>query len=284
MIVIIGAGFIGSFLGEYFGDRAVFLEGRYNSLETLEQALAPLNPTVVINCAVKGNPKSIEALEEGSADWKEHVQVNVVLPEWLALLGKKLGFRLVHLSTLMFLDWKGEASAGGFQEDSVPEITSRTSKYAKMKWQAEQRLVGSDAIIARIHLPFTWANNPRNLFSRLPGFGVFVEDASSMTCLDDFAEALDGVLERERVTGVIHFVNEGAMSFHDIAAHMQSQGLIPEGQVLPSISLAELNQVPGAVYQPQVIAQSAVLSGLFLEMPPLQESVLGTLHIMSMKL
>jgi dTDP-4-dehydrorhamnose reductase len=282
VIVIIGAGYVGQALKTYFGERAVFLEGEHHSLTAFRTALEPLHPKVVINCAILGTPNSIEKLEEGTEEWKAHYTVNVRLPEWLGELAQELDYQLVHLSTLMFLDWGVESGPDGlprllFNNDGFDEDngtpSGELSKYARMKWDAEQKLTGNKrALITRLHLPFSGVPNPRNLLTRMQHFTSFVEDQSSMTDLDAFPALVEKLIAAG-VSGPVNCVNPGVISFYEIAEMMQEHGLIPKDQILEKSNLTQLNETraPGTAYQPRVVAHSRRLAELGIVQPPIQE-------------
>src|ERR1051326_4406984 len=167
VIVIVGAGFVGHLVKRHLGDEATLLKGYFRSIDDLRTALKPLQPTAVINSALLGTTASIEKIAPTGPEWTEHVISNVLLPEWLALLAEELNYRLVHFSTLMFLDWPGELNNGdhsGYNEvTGLVKNTAGLPMYTLMKWWAEQRLIlqrpsvinPERIIVIRMHLLFS---------------------------------------------------------------------------------------------------------------------------------
>ena len=80
------------------------------NLSRLADVLEAVQPTIVVNCVGVLNAKVDEGL--GRA-----IFINSYLPHWLAQMGDKLGFRLIHLST----DCVFSGATGRYTEASEPD-------------------------------------------------------------------------------------------------------------------------------------------------------------------
>jgi len=134
----------------------------YNIDATVERELAGLlgkvKPDVVVN-AIK------PALSTDGMEQKMELtnQVNAELPERLARLQKKYGYKLVHLST----DWVYEGKEGvTYNEDSQ---TASQNHYTYTKLVAEEKVVAlsSDYLILRTEGVFGLDERGSNTFMRL---------------------------------------------------------------------------------------------------------------------
>jgi dTDP-4-dehydrorhamnose reductase len=281
VIVIVGAGFVGHLVKSHLGDQAMLLTGYFRSIHDLRTALKPLRPTVVINSALLGTSASIEKLAPSSPEWTEHVLSNVLLPEWLALLAEELDYRLVHFSTLMFLDWPGELNNGdtsGYNEvTGLVKNPAGLPVYTLMKWWAEQRLIHQRPsavnperiMIIRMHLLFSGIPHQRNLFSRMPRFTSFTTEPVSMTDMDGCIRVIGQLLAEPKAAGIFHCVNPGYLAPLRVAEIMQEEGLIPAGQVLGRSTLAKIAQDSG-IPQPRVVAHSSRLPEFGITMEPIE--------------
>ncbi len=89
----------------------------------LEKVIKKCSPDVIVNCAgilVKNSQKLVESA----------IEINSCLPNYLSQLTKKLGFRLIHIST----DCVFNGEKGNYKESEIPNANDI---YGKTKWLGE---------------------------------------------------------------------------------------------------------------------------------------------------
>ncbi|MFK5950676.1 MAG: SDR family oxidoreductase [Methylococcales bacterium] len=121
-LVVLGcAGMAGHIVAEYLESKdgcevygIARSEGRFvthvtdvTDFDVLESILKEIQPDFVINCIGV-------LVSQSSDDICSAIQINSYLPHYLARLGKKLGFKLIHIST----DCVFSGKEGGYREDS----------------------------------------------------------------------------------------------------------------------------------------------------------------------
>lgn len=103
-----------------FEDRRVLQGVDVTRLDTVEQALAHVQPTAVVNCI--GVVKQLAAAKDPVTS----IGVNALFPHQLARLCGARGVRLVHIST----DCVFAGTRGGYRED---DVTDASDLYGKTK-------------------------------------------------------------------------------------------------------------------------------------------------------
>jgi dTDP-4-dehydrorhamnose reductase len=188
-IIIVGKGYIGTFIGKALGIEPVAL----SDAPDLSQA------TVINAVGFCGSP-NIDECEDHPQ--RTHV-ANVEVPLQLAPACK----HLIHLSSGCLFDGDGP-----FSEEDEPNLVR--SVYTRTKREAELRLLYfSNVAILRIRMPLDATPHPRNLITKVSAYSRVIDRQNSVTWLPDLAEALKGLL---LYRGIVHVVNRDTVSPHEL--------------------------------------------------------------------
>jgi dTDP-4-dehydrorhamnose reductase len=208
-----GGGQLASDLQDLLGDDAVSLthaELDIDDADSIDRAFAEHRPDVVFNCAAFHNVDQCE--REPDQSWTTNVRAVMELA--------KRDAKLVHLSTNYVFDGRREEPYG---EDDLP---SPRSVYALTKLAGEYAALGygDDSLVVRSGGLYGFAGNASkggNFVQRMIGrakeqgqLKMVADQRLQPTFTHDLARALVDAVERD-ATGVLHLVNEGAMSWYD---------------------------------------------------------------------
>jgi dTDP-4-dehydrorhamnose reductase len=208
-----GGGQLASDLQDLLGDDAVSLthaELDIDDADSIDRAFAEHRPDAVFNCAAFHNVDQCE--REPDQSWTTNVRAVMELARRDA--------KLVHLSTNYVFDGRREEPYG---EDDLP---SPRSVYALTKLAGEYAALGygDDSLVVRSGGLYGFAGNASkggNFVQRMIGrakeqgqLKMVADQRLQPTFTHDLARALVDAVERD-ATGVLHLVNEGAMSWYD---------------------------------------------------------------------
>jgi dTDP-4-dehydrorhamnose reductase len=235
MILILGAtGYVGSALCN-------FLEANKEPYTTyavrfpfdrgeLKRHIIKNSVDAVINCAgFTGKPNVDECEKEGLKI--ECLNANALLPHMVAEVCNDLRCRLVHVSSgCIFTDAmcdKGHRPSFEFTEDDKPNFTftdNNCSWYSGTKALGEH-LLGNDACIARLRIPFNGDINPRNYISKLIQYPKLLNATNSFSQLDEFVAGLFQ-LSTAYFNGPINLTQPGYMTTIEVVELLRKYNLL----------------------------------------------------------
>lgn len=219
-----GGGQLASDLVTVLGDDAVALSHSELDIDVPEQidrAFEEHRPDVVFNCAAFHNVDQCE--REPDQSWATNVRAVMELAKRPA--------KLVHLSTNYVFDGRREEPYG---EEDLP---SPRSVYALTKLAGEYAALGyaEDSLVVRSGGLYGFAGNASkggNFVQRMIGrareqsqLKMVADQRLQPTFTLDLAKALADAVERD-ATGVLHLVNEGAMSWYDFTVAIMENAAI----------------------------------------------------------
>ena len=242
-----GGGQLASDLVTLLGDDAVALSHSELDIDdpaAIDRAFEEHRPDVVFNCAAFHNVDQCE--REPDQSFATNVRAVMELAKRPA--------KLVQLSTNYVFDGRRDEPYG---EDDLP---SPRSVYALTKLAGEYAALGyaEDSLVVRSGGLYGFAGNASkggNFVQRMlgrargdgthpPSLKMVADQVLQPTFTEDLAKALVEAVQRD-ATGVLHLVNEGAMSWYDFTvAIMENAGIdVPIEQVTTTIP-------PGGVDRP----------------------------------
>ena len=171
----------------------------------------------IINCA------AYTAVDRAESDAERCLQINRDAVGHLATAARKVGARIIHISTDYVFD--GRATRP-YREDDTP---SPTSVYGRTKLAGEQillRELPTDAVILRTAWLYSEVGNNfvktmLRLGAERPEIRVVNDQLGSPTYAGDLAEAVLHILTAPTFhPGIYHYTNEGTCSWYDFARHI----------------------------------------------------------------
>ena len=183
--------------------------------EALERLIGRARPEVVVN-AVKP-ALSTDRMEEERELTSE---LNARLPERLAKMQKKHGYRLVQIST----DWVYEGKQGEEYDEDSPLKAS--NHYAATKLEAEKAIMknAADYLIVRTEGVFGIDEKGSNIFMRLrkavetgEEFQAATDQYSQPICGMELARVIRGLIEKG-AKGIFNVVGPTYVSRYEFAA------------------------------------------------------------------
>ena len=181
---------------------------------------AQLNPDVIINAA------AYTAVDQAEKDYDLAYAVNCTGVKNLALGARKVGARVIHVSTDYV--FAGDAH----QPYLTSDLTDPQGAYGKTKLAGEEALfevLGDQAVVVRTAWVYSiFATNFVKTMLRLmadrPELGIIADQIGSPTSTTDLAKCLWQMAEQSEISGLYHFTNSGVASWYDFAVAIRSQG------------------------------------------------------------
>lgn len=267
MIVVIGAhGMLGRDLMTLLGDRAVGLDLPaidITDLFSVQEALAPLAPSVVINCAAFTN---VDACEQ---EVDRALQVNAEGVAYLAMVTAGLKAKLVHISTDYVFD-------GQKQTPYLPDDLQRPINiYGESKLAGELNTdINPDNLVIRTQ--WLYGHHGSNFVETIirvakeRGTVAVVDDQfGTPTWTVDLCQGIMALVDAGQ-RGVFHCVNGGSTSWYGFAEEILRQTAIP--CTLSRQSSADL-QRPARRPAHAVLDTSSLTEATGYAPPPWQESL-----------
>jgi dTDP-4-dehydrorhamnose reductase len=235
MILILGAtGYVGSALSKFLdanGEPYTTYTVRFPfDRSEFKRHIIKNSVDVVINCAgFTGKPNVDECEKEGLKI--ECLNANALLPHMVTEVCNDLRCRLVHVSSgCIFTDAmcdKGHKPSFEFTEDDKPNFTfadNNCSWYSGTKALGED-LLGNDACIARLRIPFNGDINPRNYISKLIQYPKLLNATNSFSQLDEFVAGLFQ-LSTAYFNGPINLTQPGYMTTIEVVELLRKYNLL----------------------------------------------------------
>ena len=203
----------------------------YSAPGVLTAALQADRPEFLINAAGYTGKPNVDACELHQA---ECLFGNAVLPGRIAEACAAAGVPWGHVSSGCI--YSGTRADGrGFTEEDPANFTFRTnhcSFYSGTKALGEEVLAGRpDLFIWRLRIPFDHRDNPRNYLTKLMRYPRLLEATNSISQLDEFAAATFACWEQRIPFGTYNVTNPGAITTHEVVAHILQSGVHPKDYV-----------------------------------------------------
>jgi dTDP-4-dehydrorhamnose reductase len=279
-VLVTGAGgLLGSAIVEEFGRDHDVHAAAHSALDitdadAVRAAVAAIRPDTIINCAAYND---VDGAESHAV---EALRLNALAVRALAVAARDVGATLVHYSTDFVFD--GKASRPYVEDDPVnPRSTYAASKLLGEWFAADaprhyvlrvESLYGGPGLAAGAR-----RGSLDTLVSRMIAgetVPVFVDRTVTTSFTPDIAAATRGALERRLPSGVYHCVNEGPVSWRDVAS--EAAGHLGLELKMRDLTLEMLN---AAAARPRYSALSpARLASFGVVMPPWRDALLRHLR------
>jgi len=218
MILIYGSsGFIGSHIV-----RELCSESTYNfsfmcsktriwNYDNIYEELKLYKPTSVINATGYPTPGNIDFYEENIENKSSLILTNTAGNIILADICNKLNIHYVAImSGCIYNSYNNGTYIRKFNEKSKPNF--QESLYSKNRVITEDLLsIYNNICILRIRMPVSSFMHKKSLINKLINYKDITNIPNSITILDDCVKKIPYIL-KEKMTGIINLVNEGAIT------------------------------------------------------------------------
>ena len=180
-----------------------------------------LTPDVIVNAA------AYTAVDNAESEAEFASSVNVDGPRNIAAAARRIGARVIHISTDFVFDGHAEAP---YQPDA---LTSPLSVYGRTKRDGEKAVLETmpeDSIVVRTAWLYSkTGNNFVKTMLRLMREGeelkVVADQFGTPTWADSLAIALWAISQQPELSGVFHWTDGGETSWHRFAVAIQAEAL-----------------------------------------------------------
>ena len=246
-ILILGRGFIGTNLSNYFDgndvQHSIYSNSMldYNDKEVFSKFLNDNKDKflAVINTSGYTGRPNVDGCETNKEDcWK----YNVTCPLNVLEVSNDHKLPVIHVSSGCIYSGYDKV----YTEEDVPDFglfSNDSSFYSKCKHACELMMDGYCAYILRIRIPFTNTFVPKNYFTKLFKYNDLIDMPNSVTSVTDFNNFMFRFLHliRDLPGGIYNTVNPGSIKASDVISVMKKYGI--ENPNWNFIDVKDLNTV-----------------------------------------
>jgi dTDP-4-dehydrorhamnose reductase len=232
-ILILGKGYIGTFLYNYLKDKGLKVkllsktDINYNDYYIFSNYLLFEKPSYVINCSgFTGIPNIDQAEELKDQCWFFNTQGPVNTNR--ACRSKRVNY--IHLSSGCV--YSGYSKR--FTEEDTPNfgLFNESSFYSKSK-HAYETLAGDYGMTVRIRMPYCSLTNERSYLNKILKFNKLLDIVNSRTSLHDLSSFLYYFIDnsfRPNYFGILNFTSKEPLLPTQIISLVEDYGKLPEGR------------------------------------------------------
>ena len=188
--------------------------------DQVDQTVGAEKPAVIVNAS------AYTAVDRAEEDVELSFRVNATGPRHLALAAKKIGARLIHVST----DYVFDGSACTPYAPDAP--CSPLGVYGKSKREGECNVLDvlDDAVIIRTAWLYSqYANNFVKTMLRLmkekPELKVVADQIGGPTWATTLAGAIWQIVAKPDLKGILHWTDAGVASWYDFAVAISEEAV-----------------------------------------------------------
>ena len=179
------------------------------------------NIDCIINCAAY----TAVDLAENEPDMA--FRINVTGAENLGQLAKRIGARLIHISTDYVFDGNSD------RPYRIDDATSPTSAYGRSKLEGEKAILTENKNTVIIRTAWLYGRTGQNFVTTMLGLmanqnkiSVVDDQHGSPTLADDLARAIVKIAKTDDgAKGIYHFTNSGETTWFEFASHIYELAL-----------------------------------------------------------
>ncbi len=206
-ILVLGNGFLGRRLAGAMD--AEVSRRRINTAADAADEIVARAPDIVINCIGYTGEKNVDDCERNP---DRTFFANSFVPVMLAEAAGGRGVKLVHMSSGCI--YRYDYGSPPISENAPPDFFGLA--YSRSKIYAEQALRRTadefDILILRVRILLDDRPHPRNLLTKLIGYGRVIDVPNSVTYFPDFIKALRHLLDID-ARGIFNVVNKGGLAY-----------------------------------------------------------------------
>jgi len=209
--LVIGNGYVGRRVIALLAKsgRPYIVADRTSDIEAI--MASSFTPRVVFNCAGYTGVPNVDACE---TEKEKTLRDNLLLPQRLVRVCERWSAILVHVSSGCLYQ------GGPWTEEDPPNFSG--SFYSLSKILAEDTVrTWARHYTFRIRMPFSGANEPKNLLIKLKNYPRLINYTNSLSHIDDAVKAMIALVYNQAPFGTYNVVNPGIISTEEIARMMK---------------------------------------------------------------
>jgi dTDP-4-dehydrorhamnose reductase len=228
--VILGKGFIGTHLSQYFKrnniDHKIFSQSEldYTDPNTFEDFLDSNDKDIkwVINCSGYTGVPNVDGCEDNKELCYAY---NVLYPMQVVKLCNQYKIPVIHIgSGCIYSGYEKE-----FTEEDTPNFgiySNQSSYYSKCKHVFETFAKEFNCYILRIRIPFTDILTRKNYFSKLLNYDTLINELNSVTSLNDFDEFIVRFISTKPKYGIYNVVNPEPVKAEEVIEILKDNRIV----------------------------------------------------------
>lgn len=201
----------------------------YHALASYIKKIAP---DIVINAAwIVWSP---------NIDWCETHKPETLLTNTNWAVNVAIACELLWIYNVYIWSWciyQGDNNGNWFSETDEPNYT--WSFYSRSKIKTQELLHTFQTLQIRIRMPILSRPHPRNFIDKLVRYTHVINEANSVTVIDDMMVALNTLIDK-KATGIYNVVNPWVLFHHDLLDKYKK--VINNAHTYSAISMDELLQ------------------------------------------
>lgn len=232
-ILLLGKGYIGSNLAEYFISKSDIKSNIYskkdlnyldiNTLNKYLQQNQSIQIDYIINCAGYTGRPNVEGCENDKETcWKYNVKLPILLTE----VASYWNIPIIHISSgCVYTGYEKD-----YAEEDEPNFgiyNQNSSFYSKTKHACELSLKSSNSYIFRIRMPFSQKSSQRNYIDKILKYENLISYNNSLTNINDLNEFIYKFinLKNKPEYGIYNVTNHGSANAKEITQILKKYNL-----------------------------------------------------------
>ena len=228
--VILGKGFVGTHLSQYFKrnniDHKIFSQSEldYTDPNTFKDFLDTNDKNIkwVINCSGYTGVPNVDACEDNKELCYAY---NVLYPMQVVKLCNQYKIPVIHIgSGCIYSGYEKE-----FTEEDIPNFgiySNESSYYSKCKHVFETFAKEFNCYVLRIRIPFTDILTRKNYFSKLLNYDTLINELNSVTSLNDFDEFVVRFISIKPEYGIYNVVNPEPVKAEEVVEILKDNKIV----------------------------------------------------------
>jgi len=284
-ILILGKGFVGTHLSEYFKENNIQhtiysqSELNYTDPKVLSSYLDKNKDgiDIVINCSGYTGVPNVDACEDNKELCYNY---NVAYPMDVVSICNERQIQVIHIgSGCIYTGYEKE-----YTEDDKPNFgifSDDSSYYSKCKHIFETFAKHLQCYVLRIRIPFTADWSRKNYFSKLVNYNSLISLNNSITSITDFNEFVVKFIQKIREgtveKGIYNVVNPYPVTAEEVVTLLQSHGIVN-----PNWEFISVDKLNTKAKRSNCVLSTEKIKKIGLELQPTHTSLLRDIHLLAL--
>lgn len=228
--VILGKGFVGTHLSQYFKrnniEHKIFSQSEldYTDPVVFKDFLETNDKDIkwVINCSGYTGVPNVDACEDNKELCYTY---NVLYPMQVVKLCNQFKVPVIHVGSGCIYSGYDKA----YTEEDTPNFgiySNESSYYSKCKHVFETFAKEFNCYVLRIRIPFTDVLTRKNYFSKLLNYDTLINELNSVTSLNDFDEFIVRFISAKPEYGIYNVVNPEPVKAEEVVQILKDNKIV----------------------------------------------------------